>query len=170
MTVKRDPDAILAAWLHEGPAGLPDATRRAIAVTTRTPLNGDSRTGCPRETFNGTDRSPSPRRGRPRCRRARTSTCAAESAAPSWPVPQRRPAFASPTPAGPSVATTVPTRGADYLHSAAVGAGFYAPLSRASSDGVALDCVPGFAVAAVSSNRPGDDLEIGIPRLEISAQ
>jgi hypothetical protein len=32
----RDPDAILAAWLDEGPERLPDATRRAIAVTTRT--------------------------------------------------------------------------------------------------------------------------------------
>ncbi len=36
MTVQRDPDAILAAWLEEGPDRLPDATRRAIAVTTRT--------------------------------------------------------------------------------------------------------------------------------------
>ena len=36
MTVSRDPDAILAAWLEEGPRRLPDATRRAIAVTTRT--------------------------------------------------------------------------------------------------------------------------------------
>ena len=36
MTVQRDPDAILAAWLEEGPNRLPDATRRAIAVTTRT--------------------------------------------------------------------------------------------------------------------------------------
>ena len=36
MTVKRDPDAILAAWLEEGPTGLPEPTRRAIAVSTRT--------------------------------------------------------------------------------------------------------------------------------------
>ena len=36
MNVQRDPDAILAAWLHEGPTRLPDATRRAIAVSTRT--------------------------------------------------------------------------------------------------------------------------------------
>jgi hypothetical protein len=36
MTVKRDPDAILAAWLDEGPTALPEPTRRAIAVTTRT--------------------------------------------------------------------------------------------------------------------------------------
>ena len=36
MTVKRDPDAILAAWLDEGPIALPEPTRRAIAVTTRT--------------------------------------------------------------------------------------------------------------------------------------
>ena len=35
MTVKRDPDAILAAWLEEGPTALPEPTRRAIAVTTR---------------------------------------------------------------------------------------------------------------------------------------
>ncbi len=36
MSVQRDPDPILAAWLHEGPTRLPDATRRAIAVSTRT--------------------------------------------------------------------------------------------------------------------------------------
>jgi hypothetical protein len=36
MNVKRDPDAILAAWLEEGPGGLPEVTRRAIAVNTRT--------------------------------------------------------------------------------------------------------------------------------------
>ena len=36
MTVKRDPDAILAAWLEEGPTALPEPTRRAIAVNTRT--------------------------------------------------------------------------------------------------------------------------------------
>ena len=35
MTVRRDPDAILAAWLEEGPNALPEPTRRAIAVTTR---------------------------------------------------------------------------------------------------------------------------------------
>ena len=32
MTISRDPDEILAAWLHEGPTRLPDQTRRAIAV------------------------------------------------------------------------------------------------------------------------------------------
>ncbi len=36
MNVQRDPDAILAAWLDEGPTGLPEPTRRAIAVNTRT--------------------------------------------------------------------------------------------------------------------------------------
>lgn len=36
MNIQRDPDLILAAWLHEGPTRLPDTTRRAIAVTTRT--------------------------------------------------------------------------------------------------------------------------------------
>lgn len=36
MSAPRDPDTILAAWLEEGPNELPDATRRAIAVTTRT--------------------------------------------------------------------------------------------------------------------------------------
>ena len=35
MTVRRDPDAILAAWLEEGPTVLPEPTRRAIAVSTR---------------------------------------------------------------------------------------------------------------------------------------
>jgi hypothetical protein len=36
MNVERDPDAILAAWLEEGPSALPEPTRRAIAVNART--------------------------------------------------------------------------------------------------------------------------------------
>ena len=40
MTAPRDPDTILAAWLDEGPTVLPDQTRRAIAVTTRTTEQG----------------------------------------------------------------------------------------------------------------------------------
>ena len=36
MNVQRDPDAILAEWLEEGPTVLPEPTRRAIAVVTRT--------------------------------------------------------------------------------------------------------------------------------------
>lgn len=35
MSVRRDPDAILASWLDEGPNRLPEVTKRAIAVTTR---------------------------------------------------------------------------------------------------------------------------------------
>jgi hypothetical protein len=36
MNVQRDPDAVLAAWLEEGPNRLPELTRRAISFTTRT--------------------------------------------------------------------------------------------------------------------------------------
>lgn len=36
MTTVRDPDEILAQWLEEGPARLPEPTRRAIVVQTRT--------------------------------------------------------------------------------------------------------------------------------------
>ncbi len=36
MNVPRDPNAILGAWLEDGPNRLPEATRRAIAVNTRT--------------------------------------------------------------------------------------------------------------------------------------
>ena len=36
MSVQRDPDAILAAWLEEGPNALPEPTKRVIAVNTRT--------------------------------------------------------------------------------------------------------------------------------------
>lgn len=36
MNAPRDPDTILSAWLDEGPDALPDSTRRAIAVATRT--------------------------------------------------------------------------------------------------------------------------------------
>jgi hypothetical protein len=36
MTTPHDPDAMIAAWIDEGPHELPESTRRAIAVTTRT--------------------------------------------------------------------------------------------------------------------------------------
>lgn len=36
MTTARDPDEILAGWLEEGPSRLPEPTRRAIVVQTRT--------------------------------------------------------------------------------------------------------------------------------------
>lgn len=36
MTAPRDPDSILSAWLDEGPTRLPENTRRAILVSTRT--------------------------------------------------------------------------------------------------------------------------------------
>jgi hypothetical protein len=36
MNVTHDPDAILAAWIEEGPTRLPEATRRAIGVNART--------------------------------------------------------------------------------------------------------------------------------------
>ena len=35
MSVQRDPDVILATWLEDGPMRLPEATRRAIGVATR---------------------------------------------------------------------------------------------------------------------------------------
>lgn len=36
MTTPREPDSIISAWLEEGPNELPESTRRAIAVATRT--------------------------------------------------------------------------------------------------------------------------------------
>jgi hypothetical protein len=36
MNVQRDPDAVLATWLEEGPNRLPEQTHRAISFTTRT--------------------------------------------------------------------------------------------------------------------------------------
>ena len=47
MTVQRDPDAILAAWLEEGPTGLPEPSRRAIAVEHPNHRPSDGvRSGC----------------------------------------------------------------------------------------------------------------------------
>lgn len=40
MNVQRDPDAIIADWLEEGPTCLPAVTRRALAVNTRTSQQG----------------------------------------------------------------------------------------------------------------------------------
>jgi hypothetical protein len=58
MTVQHDPDAILAAWLEEGPAALPDTVRRAIAVNTRTTRQKRLPIWQPRRlpTMNGTSR------------------------------------------------------------------------------------------------------------------
>ena len=36
MNDPRDPDATIAFWLEDGPQRLPESTKRAIAVTTRT--------------------------------------------------------------------------------------------------------------------------------------
>ena len=36
MTTPREPDTMISAWLEEGPTELPEATRRAITVATRT--------------------------------------------------------------------------------------------------------------------------------------
>jgi hypothetical protein len=51
MTVQRDPEAILAAWLDEGPTDLPNATRRAIL--TALPTTPQARRGflAPRRNF-----------------------------------------------------------------------------------------------------------------------
>ena len=58
MTISRDPDAILTAWLEEGPNRLPHATRRAIAVSTRTTRQSRLPMGLPwrAPTMNGMTR------------------------------------------------------------------------------------------------------------------
>ena len=43
MTTHRDPETIVAAWLHEGPTDLPDVTRRAIL--TALPMTSPARRG-----------------------------------------------------------------------------------------------------------------------------
>jgi Tol biopolymer transport system component len=45
MSTMRDPDVILAAWLDEGPTGLPDVTRRAIVMAL--PATTQARRGFP---------------------------------------------------------------------------------------------------------------------------
>lgn len=45
MNVTRSPDAIIAAWLEEGPSQLPDSTRRAIVTGTRTTHQARDRHG-----------------------------------------------------------------------------------------------------------------------------
>ena len=59
MTVQRDPDAILAAWLEDGPNRLPEATKRSIAVTTRTTRQSRRPMSVPwrAPTLNGMTRS-----------------------------------------------------------------------------------------------------------------
>ena len=51
MSAPRDPDTILAAWLEEGPSALPEPTRRAIAVATRTSPQSRWAIGLPWRPF-----------------------------------------------------------------------------------------------------------------------
>jgi len=51
MNAPRDPDSIIAAWLDEGPTELPESTRRAIAVVTRTNRQTRRAIGVPWRTF-----------------------------------------------------------------------------------------------------------------------
>ena len=46
MTVKHDPDAILVAWLEEGPQVLPEVTRPRSWCPFEPPVNRGFRTGC----------------------------------------------------------------------------------------------------------------------------
>ena len=51
MTAPRDADSIIAAWTEEGPTELPEPTRRAIAVATRTNRQTRRAIGVPLRTF-----------------------------------------------------------------------------------------------------------------------
>ena len=178
MTVKRDPDAILAAWLEEGPTALPEPTRRAIAVTTRTTTQRRHPIWVPR--------------GRPlmstnlRWAVAAIAVILAIGGAAYFLAPAggqvggpptlapspsaSNSAIASPTPAGTSVATPFQLAKEGFVYPGTWVPAFDPPLTFTVDREVEHNCAPGFACrGSIDANLPGwMDLEFGIPRIEIS--
>ena len=165
MTVKRDPDAILAAWLEDGPNRLPEATKRAIAVTTRTTNQRRHPLWVPR--------------GRPlmntyaRWAVAAIAVVLAIGGAAYFLAPAGGQVGGPPNPT-PS-ATTLPSASAAILASGgtAVYPGTYVPafdpsLTFTIDREVQHNCAPGSKCrGSIDANLPAwIDIEFGMPRIE----
>jgi hypothetical protein len=192
MTVERDPDAILAAWLEEGPTRLPDATRRAIAVNTRTnrqtwrpmrvPWRDPSMNPLARMAvaaiaialaIGGAVYVFAPYRGAPAGGSPAGSTPAL--AATPAAVASASPAVASASPVVPSASPVPSTAAVTLAPGGEVFPGRYRPqfdppLAFTIDREVQHNCAPGFKCrGSIDENRPGWlDIEFGLPRIEVS--
>jgi len=169
MSVLRDPDAILAAWLDEGPARLPEATRRAIAVTTRTTTQRRHPLWMPR--------------GRPlmntyaRWAVAAIAVVLAIGGAAYFLAPAGGQVGGPPnaTPSATSSPTALPSASAAILASEGfVYPGTYVPafdpgLTFTIDREVQHNCAPGSVCGGtIDANFPGWlDIEFGMPRIEV---
>jgi hypothetical protein len=172
MSIRRDPDAILAAWLEEGPTALPEPTRRAIAVTTRTTTQRRHPLWMPRGrplmntyarwavaavavvlAIGGAAYFLAPAGGQVGGRPNATPSATSSSSAPS-----ALPSVGAPLPAGEG----------------SVDPGTYIPafdpgLTFTIDREVQHNCAPGFRCrGTINANLPGWlDIEFGLPRIEM---
>ena len=169
MNVTRDPDAILAAWLEEGPTALPGPTRRAIAVTTRTTTQRRHPLWMPR--------------GRPlmntyaRWAVAAIAVVLTIAGAAYFLAPAGGQVGGPPnaTPSEESAPSALPSAQADLpAGDGSVYPGTYVPvfdpgLTFTIDREVQLNCAPGFKCrGTVDANLPGwVDIEFGQPRIEV---
>lgn len=179
MSTPRDPDSILAAWLEEGPNALPEPTKRAIAVNTRTMNQRRHQVWLPQ-------RRPSMN---PLARMAAAAVVIALAigsvvyvlATPDGglggrsvasPAPTASPSpLATPTPAAtPSLPSLSPSA---LAHDGFVYPGSYVPqfdppMTFAIASEVQHNCAPNFRCrGSIDANLPGWlDLEFGLPRIE----
>lgn len=173
MNVKRDPDAILAAWLEEGPTALPEPTRRAIAVTTRTTTQRRHPLWVPR--------------GRPlmntsaRWAVAAIAVVLAISGAAYFLAPAGGqiggPPIATPTPSSSSAvasatpaASPVPLPTAEFVYPGTYVPAFDPGLTFTIDREVKHNCAPGFKCrGSIDVDLPGwMGIEFGQPRIEVN--
>ena len=178
MTVKRDPDAILAAWLEEGPTALPEPTRRAIAVTTRTTTQRRRPIWVPRGrplmntyarwaiaaiavvlALGGAAYFLAPAGGQV----GGTPTIAPSPSASSSVI-------ASTTPAGTSAATPFQLAKEGFVYPGTWAPAFDPPFTFTIDREVEHNCAPGFACrGSIDANLAGWlSLEFGQPRIEVN--
>jgi hypothetical protein len=180
MTTPRDPDSILAAWLEEGPSALPEPTKRAIAVNTRTMNQRRHRIWLPQRRLS---MNPLARMAVAAVVIAVTIGGAVYVLAPPNGVVGGPPA-ASPTPTvSPSpratptpVATVAPppspailaTDG--FVYPGAYVPAFDPPMTFTIDKEVQHNCAPNFRCrGSIDANLSGWlDLEFGLPRIEAS--
>jgi hypothetical protein len=175
MNAPRDPDAIVAAWLEEGPAALPESTRRAIAVNTRTMNQRRHSIWMPQ-------RRPS-MNTYARWAVAAIAIVLAVGGAAYFLTPSGGqvggPPIASPTTSPQATATPRPTDVASpspsilaregFVYPGTYVSAFDPPLTFAINSEVQHNCAPGFRCrGSIDANLPGwIDLEFGLPPIGV---